>query len=503
MGMKNARHLLKIAAIAFIFLSADLGRSAAIDFTNLGPLILQDVKKFSPTTPVDGFWGPIASHCKGATDNVSLQAKLCLEFATWPELQYAANKANLDNAATAIANAVFPLPPPPAPPAAADPLPATIGKFLDAAPGVDTNQVGGWTVYIAKACAAAATYDALRTSLINAFSTDPQLAWLNYDQNRIALDTAALNIANQQFPLPGMKPAAGGAATGVTNSNTVPLGTGSATLSKWRVTFSSGAEFLNPYFIVVPPGATKGYLTNAGSSTVAYLQFDVMRRWVLNPDFSKDSTGKWYDGFTFMNPTMKDWRPDFQFDLGFLIGNSSSSSNKSYSAQTLAGSDIYAGLSAGLPLWRNNWTNDGGIPVQVSLGGSIGLTTERSFEKIHANEFIGGLLDIGLPYGLFQTTNSVASGLVEARLGYGHLDFPSLTGTASQVNLDGNGIPIFREVWAPEMGINVLIPFGSSVFLNIEANGYFNDQSPDQWNVKVGATVPWTTVRTMISGLGL
>ena len=192
-----------------------------------------------------------------------------------------------------------------------------------------------------------------------------------------------------------------------------------------------------------------------------------------------------------------------QFDVGFLLGSDDNLTNKSYSAQTLAGSDIYLNFAMGLPIWRNNWQTGDKVPVQVSLGGSVGATTEQSFEQIHVNEFLGGVIDIGLDPSLFGNTNKIGSGLFEAKFGYGHLDFPSMTGTANQVNLDGNGEPIFNKKWVPEMGVNMLIPVGSALYVNLEANTFLANQTPDQWNVKVGVTVPWSTIGKTITGLGL
>jgi hypothetical protein len=113
--------------------------------------------------------------------------------------------------------------------------------------------------------------------------------------------------------------------------------------SNWRAGFSVGADFLNPYVISVPSGATFGTLTNAGNSTVGYLQFGIMRHWAFNPYFV--STNGWANHFPISDVLSGDrswnaYTPDFQFDIGFLFANNVSSTNKTYSAQTLAGSDI-------------------------------------------------------------------------------------------------------------------------------------------------------------------
>lgn len=299
--------------------------------------------------------------------------------------------------------------------------------------------------------------------------------------NLICAETNQVDAANSQPPLPA----------GNTNANA----------SNWLATFSSGAEFTDPYVISVPSGAQYGTLTNAGNNTVGYLQFDLTRRWVFDPSSAFRSTNLVANRLpiygAFADHNLDDLTPDFQYDIGFLFGNSVNSTNKTYTAQTLAGSDIFAQISAGLPLWRNDYYNDNGIAVQLALFGSVGMTTEQSFEIVHANEFIGGALDVGLNYNLFGIGNTNAPGLAEFRVGEANLDFPSLTGTANQVNLDGNGIPKFNARWVPEMDANVLIPFGDYVYLNVAANAWLNGQPPNQWNIKVGVTLPWATVKSM------
>jgi hypothetical protein len=313
--------------------------------------------------------------------------------------------------------------------------------------------------------------------------------------------TVAYNVAQVIFPASSPNPAPAPAPPDKDNSAKISP-PDSVHTNKWRISFSSGAEFMNPYYISVPPGAGKGpngTLTNSGSSTVAYLQLDVMKQWVFNPGaFDVKNNAQ---RFPILDAKNLLENLDWQFDIGFLLGNSSKLTNNSYSAQTLAGSDINSQFGVHIPLWR---AVEDGVPIQVSLGGSIGITTDHQFEKVHANEFVGGVFDAAIPYNLWGgATNDVGPGLFEARLGGGHLEFPSTTGTADQVMLDGNGIPEFNERWVPVLGFNTQIPFGKSLFLNLEGNTYFGDQLPDQWNVRVGVTVPWGNVSKMITGLGL
>lgn len=294
-------------------------------------------------------------------------------------------------------------------------------------------------------------------------------------------------------------------SAGVSNAPAIGKGTPPLT-NNWIAFFSSGAEFLNPYFINVPSGGKYGTLTNAGSSTVGYLQFDLTRRWVFAPyhvpnnntDLDRFPILGWFGS----SQARQDWdwedlSPDFQYDLGFHFANGASSTNKSYSAQTLSGSDLFSEIGVGFPLWRNDWENDDGVAVQLALAGSLGVATDESFEKVHVNEFLGGTLDVALTPSLCSIGSTNNSGFAEFRVGYGHLDFPSLTGTANQVNLDGNGYPIFEQEWVPELDASVLIPLGTYLYLNVQASAWPTERSPNQWHVRVGATVPWTTVAGM------
>lgn len=335
-------------------------------------------------------------------------------------------------------------------------------------------------------CRAATNYDALYTSL------SPVLANADFglSSNSLALNSVNVEISEKAVSLYQAEHVA-------TNSN-------------WLIAFSSGAEFLNPYSISVPSGATagtNGTLKNAGNNTVAYLQFDVLRHWVLarsslstNANFNRFPIyGALFNMFSGKGTDfdLDSLTPDFQFTFGFLLGSNPSSANdtNTYSAQTLAGSDIYGTVGAGLPLWRNDQDSDG-VAVQISLWGSLGATTEKAFEKVHANELTGGLIDFGIPGYHFGSDNP---GLVEAKFGAGHLDFPSTTGKNNQVNVNGNGEPIFNGKWVPEAGANLLIPIKNTVYLNIEANTFLGNQSPGQWNIKVGATFPWSTIQGMFT----
>ena len=104
----------------------------------------------------------------------------------------------------------------------------------------------------------------LEENLKNAFEKSDVMGW---ETNQACLLQSATKIAIEFAPK--------------LTPPIVPKGASSGSTTNWLVTLSSGAEFLNPYNISVPSGATHGTLVNSGNSTVAYLQFEVMRRGVF------------------------------------------------------------------------------------------------------------------------------------------------------------------------------------------------------------------------------
>lgn len=124
----------------------------------------------------------------------------------------------------------------------------------------------------------------------------------------------------------------------------------------YKVFFSVGAKFQNPYALHVDPSSAFATLTNSGNSTVPFLEFTYLNRFVLR-DPSDESDPRW-DGVRQIVARDKIeafWPflhfPDIEIHLGFTFANSLASSN--YSASTIAGGgEFYNDGSVGLPFMR-------------------------------------------------------------------------------------------------------------------------------------------------------
>jgi hypothetical protein len=245
--------------------------------------------------------------------------------------------------------------------------------------------------------------------------------------------------------------------------------------------FTAGAEFLNPYVVSVPNATVHGTgtLTNAGSSTVGFLEFDYINRHVLRAD------GAYYGPSWLFKPGTH-FYPDAQFNIGFLLGGGAGLTNTSYSAQTLAGADFYSQFTLGIPIVRLDRPEQS---HQISVELSGGVTTESQFEIVHPNAFAGLGYQVAFkPIIGLATTNNC--GFFSARFGAGWVDVPSLVGTNNLVNLDGNGIPIFDFKPSCEFGAYLAYPLTQSTYLTVDANTFFGDNPPNSWNIKVGLSIP-------------
>jgi hypothetical protein len=267
----------------------------------------------------------------------------------------------------------------------------------------------------------------------------------------------------------------------------------------YQAFISAGAEFLNPYAISVPnptPYGT-GTLTNAGSSTVGYVEFDYINRHVLRLTGRDFCTGtNWWD-FTgqWMIPTKE--APDVQFNMGFLFENGTGITNQNYSAQSLAGADFYSRLDLGFPIWRLD------LPTQshqVSFEAGGGVGTQKNFELIHPNAFVGlGYETSFRPFLGSSYTNSC--GFFEAKAGAGWTDLPSLVGTNNLVNLDGNGNPKFNFRPACELSTYLAYPLTDKVYLTVDAIDYLGYRPPQSWSVKVGVSIPLDSIGNVFSSI--
>jgi len=258
---------------------------------------------------------------------------------------------------------------------------------------------------------------------------------------------------------------------------------------------TGGAEFQSPFAVVV--NGSHGTLTNAGNTTVAFVEFDYVNRYAGRvKDYAEDTNlyNEWCNSKStlFGGYLQVPWKhvPDYQVDVGFVFDNGNTVTNQSYNAQTLAGGgDFYADFGFGLPIWRRN---DLSLmhKVQVSIESWDGVVTEKTFEEVHPNAFVG----LGLQSSI--SALGITNCLLSARIGAGWLDLPEVQ-AGNSVRLDDNNLPVFQLTPECEMSTYLLIPIGG-VFLTVGANTYFGDGPPDAWNIKVGATIPFTSFKSIL-----
>jgi hypothetical protein len=268
------------------------------------------------------------------------------------------------------------------------------------------------------------------------------------------------------------------------------------------VFLSSGATFQNPYVVNVSKDKTTATLDNAGNSTAGFLEFTYLNRYVLRPAAEKETTWNITQGLWLPNGLMR--LPDVEFHAGFNFANGmGSASNTSYSAAAIAGGgDFYSDASFGLPLYRYN-AEQGLQRHQVSLEASGGVTTEKSFEAVHPQAFVGiGYEASFKALGLQASTN--ACGYFMGRVGAGWVDSPRILSTTSsntQVVVSG-GLPKFDFDAAPvaSVGASLLYPLTENVYLAVNGSVYLKD-NPSPWNVSVGASIPFASISKMFGGM--
>jgi hypothetical protein len=311
------------------------------------------------------------------------------------------------------------------------------------------------------------------------------------DTNAVSTkDTAAAAAATADQQAAIAKAASDAASTKALSSLTTNSNSGSLPFF-----VTAGAEFQNPYAISV--NGSRASLTNVGNNTVAFVEFDYINRYAARTKDYADDTNLYNEWFgsqsKFLGGYLQaPWKhiPDYQADIGFVFDNGTSVTNQSYTAQTLAGGgDFYADFAFGLPLWRLNDVSTL-HKVQVSIESSDGVVTEKNFEELHPNAFVG----LGLQSSISAV--GLTNCLLSARVGAGWLDTPEVQ-AGNLVKLDANNEPVFDFKPACEMSTYLLIPIGG-VFLTVGANTYFGNGPPDSWNIKVGATIPFTAFKSIL-----
>lgn len=281
-------------------------------------------------------------------------------------------------------------------------------------------------------------------------------------------------------------------------SSMITIPTNVPSLPYWSF-FSSGAEFQNPYQISVSNKSAT--LTNAGSRTVAVLEFDFINRYVVRDPKRMDSDapvnnewGTWVVGKNrFLGGYLENpfgHLPDVQINLGFAFDSGSSSTT--YSASTLAGSgDYYSDGAVGLPIWRSQRQ---AMRQQVSLDFAGGIATDKQFLEVHPNMVFG--LGYQTSFKTFYNTSNNACGFFCSRIGAGWTDVPSLTGSGSGVVVDGLDNPEFKFRVAPALEASLAVPLTSAIYLTAQAN-VFMENRPSSWNITVGATIPFSSIQDL------
>ncbi len=256
---------------------------------------------------------------------------------------------------------------------------------------------------------------------------------------------------------------------------------------------SSGAEFLNPYKVLVNNSTKTGVMTNTGSSTAGFLEFKFIGRYAFKGPQAEEGNmlrpheDKFPLGGHWVNPLAT--KPDVEFTVGFIFGNSTSGSgtNSQYSASTLAGAeDFYTEGSMGLPVIRDYDTNTM-TRQQVSLELGIGVVTEKNFLELHPNYFVG--LGYQRSFNRIGGSTNSAQGIFRSRLGAGWLQWPETTGNNLGVRVDGNGLPMFKTEPALSICASLAYPITDAIYMFVDVNTYFRGEPPDAWNVRVGASV--------------
>jgi len=376
-----------------------------------------------------------------------------------------------------------------------------IEVFLDTLPAAPASGAGTAEATTAKPTP---VLDTKSAALLPALTTNMVVLSSNLISSGLNVAEVAGNVAQN-----GTSSSLLGTNTSAFGTNMMEIGQSYAALgtnlllqanlpsTPYQAFISVGSEFMSPYGISVvnPTAHGTGMLTNAGNSTVGYVEFDYINHHVLR-DFNRTvTTGKYFKG-DFVAP----WHeaPDIQFTMGFLFDNGTTITNgQTYTAQMLAGADYYSQLTLGFPIWRLDIANQS---HQVAVEASGGLSTEQNFSEVHPNAFVGLAYETSFnPWVLSSSTNNC--GFFAAKVGAGWIDVPSLVGTNNLVRLDGNEYPIFdlKPNW--QLGAYLAYPLTSKLYLTVEANDYLGNNPPDSWNVKVGASVPLDSIANIFSSV--
>jgi hypothetical protein len=356
------------------------------------------------------------------------------------------------------------------------------GNLTNSFPAL-TTQISGSIWYIAQQAAVATNYDSLNSTLVKIFSNDTNLTWLGWSTNSQVLTVDAVIIADQVFPPPGEKP----------SPHYVTLRKHDPSPNNWgTVWLWAGEKLLNPYTISttnISPGKKSGTIQNNNTTTEPFLELQFNERYVVRS--GDEYSGHHWEADSTIDilslPIQKFWDeiPDVDFSLGYLFAPGTGTNKLSIA--TIAGSsDIYAQTSLGLPILRyHNWDYSDKQQVTIEING--GFTTDKNFDTVHPNLFLGGGYQGKFPNPLTTTNNLPIYWF--GRGGVAMIDQPAVDQSNVLFKTSGGlSSPKFETKWAPSLGSNVVVPISQQLDIQLGGNVYLLD-GPAQWNITLGVSV--------------
>ena len=267
--------------------------------------------------------------------------------------------------------------------------------------------------------------------------------------------------------------------------------------------FSFGTKLLNPYTLQ-SQGGTNYLLSNRNDTEVdPYLELSYRNSWAVSHVLKKDSDQKSQGGFlripfSEINNVTNWWSEEdfFQQDiaLGFVIRNSSDPLTEQ-SGNAIAGSgDFYLNYNTDLlPLYRSV----GDVTAkQFSLSSGFSLVTDRSFQDVHPNAFLGASFEIA-----FKWPSPEKVGLLTVRGGYGWIDSPQISGGTTNIIVGASqGLPQFKLEGAPMVSAQAMIPFADGVFFTAGGQVFVRD-TPSPWSLSIGLTLSMDKLNEFKNGL--
>lgn len=269
--------------------------------------------------------------------------------------------------------------------------------------------------------------------------------------------------------------------------------------------FSFGTKLLNPYALQ-SQGGTNYLLSNRSDTEVdPFLELSYRNSWVVSRVLSSEKEENRLEAslgmvsfFGASNKFKAWWKQDdfFQQDiaLGFVIRGSTDPLTEQ-SGNAIAGSgDFYLNYNTDiLPLYRS--VSDA-TAKQFSLSSGFSLVTDRAFQDIHPNAFIGSSFEVA-----FKWPSPDKVGLLTVRGGYGWIDSPQITGGTTNIIVGADrGLPIFALEGAPMVSAQASIPMADGVFFTAGGQAFIRD-TPAPWSLSLGLTLSMDRLKKFKDGL--